>query len=177
MKTMMGYHFMADRDGAPVLRDGSPCPAKGVTLKHAGPLAMCSAGYHASRCAIDALEFAPGPWVARVRLSGEIAEGTDKAVATERTITAGPIDATAVLREFAAACAYHALERYGGKLTADQMDACLWAVDIAAAMAAGADIPEEERAAARDAARAAAWDAAGAAENKMLERMLKEAGL
>ncbi|MFA4944899.1 MAG: hypothetical protein WC789_09395 [Lentisphaeria bacterium] len=69
----------------------------------------------------------------------------------------------AVLREFAATCAVRALEQYGAALTAEQMDACLWACDVASAIAAGADIPEEERAAAGAAAGAAAWDAAGAA--------------
>ncbi|MFA4944930.1 MAG: hypothetical protein WC789_09550 [Lentisphaeria bacterium] len=197
-KTIHAWHFMADHDDKPVLRDGRPCPAKGVTLRHYGALGMCSAGYHASRRAIDALGYAPGPWVARVRLGGKTIEDANKVCAETRTVIAGPIDATAILREFAAACAYRALERHGGGLTEDQRDACLWACDLAAAMAAGANIPDEERAAAGEAAwaaraageaRAAAWEAAWAAagaaageaaregQNAELERMLAEAGL
>ena len=155
-KTITAYHFMADRDGKPVLRDGRPCPAKGETLRHDGALGMCSAGLHASPRAIDALRYAPGPWVARVELGGKAIEDDDKVCAETRTIIAGPIDATALLREFAVACAYRVMERASDKITDHQRDSCLWSADIAMAIAAGAKIPDDERQAARSAAYAAA---------------------
>jgi len=64
-----------------------------------------------------------------------------------------------VLREFAAGCACRALELHGDGLTADQRDACLWAIDTAIALACGADVPDDARDA-RDAARYAARDVA-----------------
>lgn len=60
-----------------------------------------------------------------------------------------------MLREFAAGCAYRALERYGAELTAARLNACLWACDVAVAMAAGADISDGTREAAEKAAHAA----------------------
>ena len=77
----------------------------------------------------------------------------------------------ALLREFAADCADHALELHGGGLTDEQLADCYGAAGLAALEAAGAEISQEDRvvacdaawAAAGAAAGAAAWDAAGAA--------------
>lgn len=63
---------------------------------------------HASRRVLDALSFAPGPIVSRVRLTGEIFEGEDKAVATERTVL-WMYDATDILFGFACWVAENAL--------------------------------------------------------------------
>jgi hypothetical protein len=46
----------------------------GEKLTCQGPLSLCERGMHASRRAIDALQYAPGCIVCRVRLSGEILE-------------------------------------------------------------------------------------------------------
>jgi len=82
------WHFCRIVDGHPVLRDGSPAAAPGGVEHYAGKLAICRAGMHASRRAIDALDNAPGPWVRLVTLC-----------ATKRHIIASA-DATMVLNEF-----------------------------------------------------------------------------
>jgi hypothetical protein len=64
-----------------------------------------------------------------------------------------------LLREFAADCAHRALELYGSGLTDDRLADCYGAAGLAALEAAGAEISQEDRAAAGD----AAWAAAGAA--------------
>jgi hypothetical protein len=77
----------------------------GVTLKNPKwygvnrDIRLCECGYHASKKVLDALVYAPGPIVCRVKLGGRIIEGDDKAVAEERTCLwmAG---ATNVLYEF-----------------------------------------------------------------------------
>lgn len=61
----------------------------------------------------------------------------------------------AVLRKFTVGCVYRALEKHGGSLTKNQLNACLWSTDIAAAMAVGVRIPFAERIFAAK----AAWDA------------------
>ena len=68
------------------------------------PLELCLWGLHASSRIIDALQYAPGPMIYRVELSGTIITGVDKMVATERTYLWG-YDATDVLRLFARRCA------------------------------------------------------------------------
>jgi hypothetical protein len=107
-------------------------------------LTLCKWGLHASEWIIDALKYAPGPMVYRVRLHGEILRGDDKACATHRTYIAG-IDATGILRDFARKCALGVIH--------------LWdAPDIVRQYLETGD--ESLRAAARDAASAAASDAA-----------------
>jgi hypothetical protein len=51
----LAWHFLADRDGRPVLRDGSSLVMGGETYRHTGPLVLCDSGLHASIRAIDAL--------------------------------------------------------------------------------------------------------------------------
>src|SRR3990167_2708887 len=81
----------------------------GVTLKHDGPLVLCQSGMHGCKRAIDALEYAPGPIICRVKLGGKILHETDKSVAQSRTVLA-MADATNVLHEFACRCAETALK-------------------------------------------------------------------
>ena len=106
---MKGWHFAAaGPNGEPALRDGSP--ARAGTVKVSGPLKLCVRGLHASACVIDALYYAPGPWLSRVELRGTVVMGDDKACAAER-VARGYVDVTNVLREFAVRCAVRALER------------------------------------------------------------------
>ena len=77
----------------------------GRTHRVRGALELCKHGLHASDRAIDALSFAPGPIVYRVKLSGSILRGDDKACASARTYIAGGADATDVLCAFARWCA------------------------------------------------------------------------
>jgi hypothetical protein len=74
-------------------------------------LELCDYGLHASERALDALKYAPGPIVCRVRLGGSILTGEDKACASERTVIA-MADATETLRVFARACALDVLDKW-----------------------------------------------------------------
>ena len=104
-KPIYAWHFLNwDARGQVILRDGSPVPKAGETLKVEGPIIPCSHGLHASVNPLDACGFAPGSYITRVRLSGEIvAHGEDKHAASERTILYG-FEASKVLRLFACWC-------------------------------------------------------------------------
>jgi hypothetical protein len=98
--------------------------------------------------AIDALFYAPGPIVCRVRMSGEIECDHDKVVVTWM------YDATRVLYEFACCVAEAAL------LMADVKDPRCWqAIETRRAWLRG-EVGNADMVAAREAARDAAWDAA-----------------
>jgi len=85
-----------------------PCYV-GQTLTARGDLALCENGMHASRRALDALLYAPGPVVCRVELSGEIIEDDDKMCARRRTILA-MADATDTLHAFERWCALQVID-------------------------------------------------------------------
>jgi hypothetical protein len=126
------------------------------------PLELCFRGLHASKRALDALGYTPGPIACRVELSGEMLEGDDKVCATERTVLQ-MLDATNILHEFACWCAEQALlkEREAGR----EPDPRSWAAIEAKRKWLRGEITDSELEAARDAALAAAaqdvaWDAA-----------------
>jgi len=151
------------------------------------PLILCSKGLHASIDPFDALQYAPGPIICRVKLSGVILKGDDKVVAETREVL-WFANAETMLHEFACDCAERALHvskvtdqrchnaikakrRWLKKGITDKelaaARAAAWAAARAAAWdAAWAAARDAAWAAARAAARAAAWDAARAAENK-----------
>ena len=87
-----------------------PCYV-GQTLTARGELKLCNNGMHASRRAIDALYYAPGPVVCRVELSGEIIEDDDKLCARRRTIIA-MADATDTLRAWSRWCALQVIDMW-----------------------------------------------------------------
>ena len=183
---MLAWHF---------LRDDQKLKYPPYTLVEVGqkltvdpPLILCNWGLHASKRAIEALRYAPGPIACRVELSGEILEDDDKVCATERTVLK-MIDATNILHEFACWCAEQALlqEREAGRepdprswaavdakrkwlrgeITDSEL-AAVWAAAWAAAraatrVAARAAAGAAASAAARTAAWDTAWDAAKAA--------------
>ena len=170
-----GWHFLpADRR----LRWGS-CEVveAGRTYRAKGPLVLCENGMHASRRAIDALPYAPGPVVSRVELLGERLDDGDKSCARERLVL-WLADATTVLHEFACAMATDAL--CAAEARGERVDPRLWAAIETKRRWLRGDATDQELAAARaaawdaawDAAWAAAWDAARAAQNVMLETML-----
>jgi len=72
----------------------------GETHKVDGPLELCKKGLHASERLLDALKYAPGNILFKVRLEGELLIGHDKVCATERTYIQR-LDATEVLQRFA----------------------------------------------------------------------------
>lgn len=171
---VLAWHFV----GA-ALRDGSPIPADGVTLKFSGRLELCASGFHASRRLIDALQYAPGGTLCRVECGGTIEEGGDKLVCRQRTIL-WRVDSTDFLRLFARQCALDVLHLWNApdvvrqylETGNEKLRAAAGAAARAAAWYAAWD-------AVWDAARAAAWyaagdaarAAAGAAQNERLEKL------
>ena len=194
-EAILGWHFVGES-----LRDGRPIPDDGVTLQHGGELALCKSGLHASIRIIDALNYAPGATICRVRCGGIIVESGDKIVASERTIL-WRVDGDSLLREFARTCAMDAIHLWeappivrqyletGDTSLRPAAQNAAWAAARAAARdaaraaaqaarAAAWDAAQAARAAAWDAARPAAWDAARAAQaaaraqNTRLEAMV-----
>ena len=81
---VLAWHFLRE-DGRLNYIDVEP-PPDGETLVHSGEIELCSSGLHASKNLWDALSYAPGPVLCRVRMGGIIKNGDDKLVASERTI-------------------------------------------------------------------------------------------
>jgi hypothetical protein len=138
---------------------------------------LCEQGLHGSKRILDAFEYAPGPIVWRVKLSGDVVVGDDKVAATNREYQWG-YDATEVLRRFARKCALDVIHLWDApnvvvqylKTGDESLRAAAEAASWAAAMAAGAGTAA--RSAARSAARAAAWAAAWAAAREKQNRRL-----
>jgi hypothetical protein len=176
-EVIIGWHFVR-ADGC--LRDGTRVERGGIyRLPEGTEPVLCRRGFHASRRAIDALRFAPGPLVTRVALSGTVHEERDKIVGSVRTVLAGPVDASRVLREFACDCAERALAR-----VADPDPRSLAAVTTARRYARGEadaqDLAAAEAAAqdtARDAVATAAVAAAWAETRGAAEAALRAAAL
>lgn len=151
------WHWMAAGDGKPILRDGRPVVV-GEWLRHEGEARICESGLHASRRCLDALAYAPGPWVALCDVDDVVAEQVDKFVCRARR----PLflfDATSVLREFARARARDSLK--------------FWPNPLAVVVEYLETGKEELRAAAWD----ASWDERIAAYNADLEaRILAACG-
>jgi len=184
-RTVLAWHF-----GSEKMRDGRDFPPDGEWLVHDGELVMCESGLHASLRLIDALRYAPGNTIMRVRLGGKMIEDTDKIDAMRRRII-WRIDGDAVLRAFARWCALQVIDKWDAPdvvvrylRTGDKSirnaakDAALYgAWNAAWATRAARDVWAAWDAA-RDAARAiarAAWAAAWDAQNRQLEKMVGEA--
>jgi hypothetical protein len=165
------WHFVAMKDGKPVLRDGRALPAVGEWLEHEEEVVMCGSGLHASKKILDALSFAPGNYICRVQCEGDILQADDKLVSSHRRIVWG-YDAEQELRLFARQCALDVIHLWdapdivrqfletGDESIRAAASAAAWAASDAARYAASA-ASDAARAAARD-ARAAAWDASDA---------------
>jgi len=156
-ETTLGWHLIdASRrlttdgkkpDGAAVVSGG--------TYEYTGddPPKCCRCGMHASRLLLDALTYAPGPIICRVRVSEEVHEQKDKLAGRRREVL-WMVDATPVLHEFACRCAERALKRASVK---DQR--CWDAIEMKRLWVRG-EATDEELNAAKDTASTAAWDAA-----------------
>ncbi len=147
----------------------------GETHEVKGDIVPCSRGLHASVRLIDALQYAPGPYLYRVRMGGTIKRKPDKVAAARRTYL-WRLDATRVLHMFACDVAEEALALAG---TPDPLSVKAirvkraW-VDGKATDAELAAARNAALAAARAAAWAAAWAAARAAElRKAIARALE----
>ena len=151
----IAWHFTGDK-----LRDGSPIPPIGHTLVHAGKIEMCVSGYHWSRTPFQALIYAPGPLLHKVRIGGTIRETKgDKGVSSERTILA-TIDATQLMRRFAADQALSVAHLWP---MPDVVREYLVDLDEAKRSAALSAAASSVWSAAKSAAESAAWSAASAA--------------
>ena len=167
---MYAWHFLAaDRKMSYGTR---ALVEQGKTYRVDGDIQICAHGLHASKRALDALQYAPGPIVCRVEMGGRILEDKNKLVAQERSVI-WMADATGVLRDYARWCALSVWH--------------LWDMpDVVRSYLENGS--EEIRAAAWDAARDAAWDAAWSAawdaawyaarakQNSKLEDMLYAIG-
>jgi hypothetical protein len=167
---VLAWHFTAD-----TLRDGRPIPPVGEWLIHNGKVEMCARGLHASRSALDALQYAPGGTLHRVECEGIVAEDSDKLVCRRRRIVATICESRMdqVLRAFARRCALDVIDKWDApevvRRYLETGDESIRAAARAAALDAALDAARAAAwdaaraaawAAARDAARAAAWDAA-----------------
>jgi hypothetical protein len=191
---VLAWHWLpADRR----LRDGNIAQA-GYVYEVPGPVELCAWGLHASVSPLHALDYAQGPIISRVVMSGDITHGGDKLVARRREVlwTADATDvlwhsarlaaldvihlwdAPEVVRQYlttgdeslraAARVAARVAARAAARVAAR---AAAWAAARDAAWAAARDAAW---AAARVAAWAAAWDAAWAAQSTRLHTMLME---
>jgi hypothetical protein len=103
---MLAYHF-----STLTLRDGRPWPAIGAWLEHAGPLIPWDKGLHGSEHPFDALTYAPGLWLHRVELAGEmLPHGQPPNMWVARRLRRlATVDATSLLWDFARWCALQVL--------------------------------------------------------------------
>lgn len=106
-KSILAWHFLYDTG---LMRDGRK-PRKIET--HDGELALCQSGLHASVKLTDALQYAPGIILCRVRCSGKIVMGEDKLVCSQREILW--CVTTDMLHEFARLAALRATRVYAAK--------------------------------------------------------------
>jgi len=150
MKEIQGYHFHNGK----TLRDGRPLPDRGVWLVHNGPVVLCQNGFHQSRHPWDALQYAPGNYLSKTVLRGDIIEGEDKDVGRERMIVA-TVNAERLLHEYGCWCAEQCLPVWeawaAGREDADDPRK---AIEAKRAWLRG-EISDEELSAARSAASAA----------------------
>lgn len=165
-KSVLAWHFVGDR-----LRNGDPVPPDGEWLQFGGPLVLCKSGLHASRKLVDALNYAPGNTICRVRCEGRIVEEDDKLVCARRKILWRINDAD-VLWAFSRWSALQVVELWNAPevvreyLTSGDpnLKAKAWAAAVSAVEAATW--------AAWAAGGSAAWTAARDAQNRQLTNMV-----
>jgi hypothetical protein len=176
--TWEGWHFLR-QDGKLAYYADNPNSMDGVVVKPGmvfeveGEIIPCVNGLHASKRALDALDYAPGPIVTRVQLDGQIVVEGDKAAASKRRVL-WMADATRTLHLFTCLCAEEALNSIRKRgLQVDPRSER--AIEVKRLWLDGKATDDELAAAwsaAWDAALSAASSAARAAQNEMLEKML-----
>ena len=187
-RTMLGWWFANNRGVLPH-GDGRTVVV-GATHTVRGVIMPCANGLHAAAHVFDALSYAPGSTLYRVRLGGVIrahGQPVDKYAASKRTYL-GRINAEVLLRQFARACALRAVERHwpgAPQVVVDYLRtgdeskraaASAAARDAAAPSAAAWDAASAAAsAAATDAVRAAARDAEVQWQRVLLAKLVREA--
>ena len=176
-ESLLAWHFLSDK--GKLANGDRRREMVGRTLVHRGPLVLCEGGLHASVRAIDALQYAPGPWVCRVECGGKIVRGDDKLVCSRRK-TLAMVDATDTLRHFARLCALDVIDKWDAPAivreyleTGDESKraaarAAAWDAARDAAWAAAWAAARYARDAAWAAARDAAWDARDAQSRRLV---------
>ena len=185
---MLAWHFL--REDKRLGNGDGRLVEVGATLECKGDPILCDNGMHGSVRLIDALRYASGPIVCRVKIEGDVIEGEDKLCGRRRTVL-WMLDATQILHEFACTCVEDALalveqpdarsvegiaakrKWLRGEITDEELDAA-WTASWAAAQdaawgarAAALFAQAAARAVAQDAtsaARSASWDAQFAAQ-------------
>jgi len=102
MKGKLYWHFAALKDGKPVMRDGTIIEIGKVYSSSRTEL--CKVGFHGSLEPLDALQYAPGCFVSRRRIMGDLKIGDDKVCGTHCVHEDG-FNAESVLKEFSRWCA------------------------------------------------------------------------
>ena len=161
---LRAWHFTA----ATSLANGDKRAIKlGETLSVEGEIVPCEHGLHASVSAYDALQYAPGPILWRVELSGTVVahgDPVDKYAASQRTAIAGGIDVSPALREYARWCALQVIHLWDAPaVVREYLETGNGSLRTAAWTAAWTAASAAAWTAAWTAARAAAWTAAWAA--------------
>ena len=108
MKTITGWFFSKEDK---LLHGDNRTIKIGITHRVKGEIIPCQHGLHLSPKILDALKFAPGAIIYKVRGSGTIiphGNPIDKYACSERTYIAR-IDATEILKKFARLCALDAI--------------------------------------------------------------------
>ena len=158
-KPILAWHFLTSDRLPEHGRRKRPLKV-GDVMRVKGTPILCEHGLHASERILDALDYAPGPVVCRVEVSGAIVQGDDKLAGTRRKIL-GMGDIETLLHEWACDVAEDVCRR------AEVLDArSLEAIACKRRWLRGESTDEElaaAMAAAWGAARAAAWGAARAA--------------
>ena len=106
-KSILAWHILPD-DGR-LMFPPHAWVEPGMTFRFPGTPVMCKQGFHASKRLLDALGYAHGSLICRVRLGGKvIIHEADKSVAQTRGVL-WMVDATWILWDFACWCAEEAL--------------------------------------------------------------------
>lgn len=143
---------------------------QGETHSIKGKPELCKNGLHGSINLIDALGYAPGPYLWYVDIDGDVDIGKDKICGTDRKYIKG-IDASDILRKFAKKQALINIEKIKPHCSAKDYEKILHylnseAVEAAARSAARSAAGSAAKSAAMSAARSvevAAWSAEAAA--------------
>ena len=177
-KSWLGWHF-AEENECLWYGDGKKIIVGKSHSVDCEPV-FCESGLHASKTVLEALQYASGPILYRVRLSGKIVHGDDQSCATKRSYIA-KINADSLLREFGRKCALRVIDLWNcPRVVKDYLetsDETLRAVAGNAGWAVARAVAGDAAwvaatAAAGDAGLAAAWVAARAAQSKMLDSMV-----
>lgn len=152
-------------------------------LDESRPVKLCSYGMHASKRVIDALKYAPGVWLCKVTLDGDIQHDSDKSVAQSRTVLR-MANVEELLREFARTEALRVFSKYFSKDDEKVKIVFLWleegkedhrsAAWSSARSAAWSDAGSAARSAAWSAAESDAWLAVRSDQNKRLLRLINK---